>query len=233
MRFFVLCLALLFAPAFVLPQSNPEALYHDGLESYNQGRFEEAVELLEKATALAPDIPDYRMSLGLAYLKTGRAKEAARELEAVRGMIGIRKETRDKEPEVLVHMATAYIQIGKLDTARKRLDLALKRNPELVEARYSLGLIEQKEGNPEKARAQFEAVLMADPGHTQANLAVGKWLQEQGRGAEAYEKLLQAARGIPADYEIVMAFAAVAFEQGKLDEAREAYRFAKVLDPES
>ena len=58
-------------------QESASALYTRGIELYNQGEIEAAVEALSKAAALAPNVPDYRFHLGLAYLKLGRARDRA------------------------------------------------------------------------------------------------------------------------------------------------------------
>ncbi len=232
------CHSLTFAAMLGLPasgrsQSNPDDLYLNGLESYNEGRFEEAIGLLRRAAALRPNIPDYRYSLGLAYLKGGQSKEAARELEAVRGMIGMRRETRIKEPEVLLHAATAYIQLDRLRTARKRLEAALRADPEYAEALYSLGIVEQREGHSEKAIEHFRSVLAVEPDHPDANLAMAESLRYQGKEAEALEMLRHAVHGAPVDIGILMALGSAAFEQGEIQEAEQAFRQALAVEPTS
>ncbi len=77
-----------------IAQDDPAELYAVGVERYNAGEYEQAVDLLSRARALESDIPDYRYHLGLAYLKVGRNQEAARELEAALGMMGMRRRSR-------------------------------------------------------------------------------------------------------------------------------------------
>jgi tetratricopeptide (TPR) repeat protein len=233
-----LAIFLTFAVTLVVPvagrsQLNPDELYTNGIESYNQGRFDEAIGLLRRAATLRPNVPDYRYSLGLAYLKGGHAKDAARELEAVRGMIGMQRETRVKEPEVLLHAATAYIQLDRLRTARKRLEAALRSDPEYAEAHYSLGIVEQREGHQEKAIESFEAVLALEPDHPDANLAMAESLRYEGREAEVLERLRHAAHGAPDDVGILLALGSEAFEQGEIEEAEQAFRQALGIAPES
>jgi tetratricopeptide (TPR) repeat protein len=219
-------------PGLAAQSSSPEELYRRGLDSYNAGRYEEAVDYFSRATAFRPNVPDYRFSLGLAYLKLGKPKKAAYELEAVRGMTGLQRRTRVKEPEVLVYSAVAYIQLGKLKGARSRLELALEREPEMAEAHYALGLVEQEEGNPEKAVNHFQAALATEPDHPEANMALASWLREQGRIAEAYERLRHASHGAPESFETQMALGAAAYQQGLLDEALVAFKDALELRPQ-
>ena len=214
-------------------QDDPADMYKRGLAFYNAGRYEEALELLKSASAFRPNVPDYRFSLGLTYLKLGQAKQAAYELEAVRGMIGLRRNTRVKEPQVLVHLATAFIQLNKLSGARSRLELALEQEPDNVPALYALGLVEQKEGNTELAFERFQMVLKHEPDHPDANLAVAKFLREQGRGADALERLRHAAHGAPGSVQLQLALGAAAYEQGFPDEAEAAFQKALALEPQN
>ena len=213
----ILCFVLALGIAGV--RDDPRDLYKRGLTSYNGGQYEEALELLKRASALRPNVPDYRFSLGLTYLKLGQAKKAAYELEAVRGMIGLLRSTRVKEPQVLVHLATAFIQLGKFSGGCSRLELALEREPDNVAALYALGLVEQEEGNAERALERFQTVLEHEPDHPGANLAIAKWLEGQGRGADAFERLRHAAHGAPGSVQVQLALGAAAYEQGFPEEA--------------
>lgn len=112
--------ALIGVLALTGAQDDAASLYAEGVERYNAGQYEEAVELLARARALESSVPDYRYHLGLAYLKVGRAKEAASELEATLGMMGMRRETRLKEPRVLVQAAIAYLEMGNFKATRRK-----------------------------------------------------------------------------------------------------------------
>ncbi len=227
----ILCFVLAVGIAGV--QDDPRDLYKRGLTFYNGGQYEEALELLKRASALRPNVPDYRFSLGLTYLKLGQAKKAAYELEAVRGMIGLLRSTRVKEPQVLVHLATAFIQLGKFSGARSRLELALEREPDNVAALYALGLVEQEEGTAERALERFQTVLKHEPDHPGANLAIAKWLQGQGRGADAFERLRHAAHGAPGSVQVQLALGAAAYEQGFPEEAEAAFLQVLGLEPQN
>jgi tetratricopeptide (TPR) repeat protein len=215
----------------LLQIEEPESLYQRGVESYNAGQLDEAVRLLRTAVARRPNVADYRYALGLAYLKAGQAKEAAQELEAVLGMTGLRRSTRVKEIEVLVQCGTAYLQLGNLKTARSRLQVAVARQPDLAEAQYALGIVEQREGRLDKALERFEAALGSQPTHARAALAAATLLREKGRSAEALERLRAAARLDSGSFDVHMALGLAAFESGLLEEAASAFELALGLDP--
>jgi tetratricopeptide (TPR) repeat protein len=210
---------------------DPASLYARGVELYNNGRIEEAVEALSKAAALASNVPDYRYHLGLAYLKLGKPKEAARELEGALGMMGVSRETRVLEPKVLVQLAIAYLRLSNVATARKRIELALSRGEDTAEARYVLGLVESASGNEAAAVEQFRAALERDRDHPEASFALAKRLEAEGKIAEAQETLAHAFHDRRPTFEIAMAFGDLSFRVNDLEAARDAFDAARALAP--
>lgn len=212
-------------------QESASTLYARGIELYNQGEIESAVQALSQAAALAPNVPDYRYHLGVAYLKLGKAREAARELEAAVGMMGMTRETRSREPKVLVQLAIAYLRLSNLPTARKRIELALKRGEDTADARYVLGLVESAEGDEAGAIVEFRAALEKDRDHIDANLELAKRLEVQGHLEEARGLLSRVSRALPSSFEIAMALGDLAFRAGDVLEAEKAFRAAHELRP--
>lgn len=228
-------LSALLSPRWGLSSQTPssDTLYRQGIEQYNQGNVEEAIQLLRRAIALRPNVPDYRYSLGLAYLRAKRAKEAARELEAARGMMGLRRDTRAKEPEVLVHLATAYLALDDLVAARKRVEVALEREPESAEAHYVLGLVVERSGDRELAAEHFKKTLTLEPDHPQANAALARWLEQRGEEEAALERWRHASRAAPEDFLLQMSWGAAAFARGEKEEALAAFERASRLQPDN
>lgn len=223
-------LIVAFAPVLAV-QSDPEVYYVEGIDRYNAGEYEEAVELLSRAAAIGPAVPDYRYHLGLAYLKVGRPRDAARELEAALGMMGMKRETRVKEPIVLVQAAKAYLQQGDLDTAEARARLALKRGGPSPEAHYLLGLVARERGDEAGSLAELSAVVELDRDHVEANVALSDLSLARGRLDEAREALRHASHGAPTDYDVLMALGELAYRAADLDEAEEAFSRALAVRP--
>jgi tetratricopeptide (TPR) repeat protein len=211
---------------------DPGQLYEQGISSYNSGDFTEAVRLLSQAASAAPDVPDFRYHLGLAYLQVGRARQAARELEATLGMMGMRRDTRVKEPLVLLHAAIAYLRAGSLSTARARAEAASTRDPDSAEARYVLGLVTKEEGKESEALRLFREALELDRDHPDANIAVAEWLDENGQPAEAREHLRHALHGTPDRFAILMALGGLAYRQEDWEESAAAFRLASLYRPD-
>lgn len=211
--------------------ADPEALYQEGIERYNAGDFEEAVELLSRAARFRSNVPDYRYHLGLAYLKVGKPKEAAREIESTLGMIGMKRETRVKEPMVLVQAAIAYLALGNLKAARERAELALRRDESSPNGHYVVGLVERDAGDDAKAMEHFAAALEIDRDHPEANVALAEWIEVRGQLDEARENLRHASHGTDDNFEILMALGSLAHQSYDHDEASEAFELAHAQRP--
>lgn len=85
-----------------------------------------AVALLERAVKAKPDAPAYQDSLGWAYVKVGRTKEAVPLLEkALPGLIG-----KSAEVEVRYHLGEAYWRLTRRAEADEQFRAALALNPE-------------------------------------------------------------------------------------------------------
>lgn len=221
MRVFALLLS-----ALLIQAEAPEALYERGVDDYNAGRYEEAVEALKRAAALRSDVPDYRFHLGLAYLKTGKPREAARELEAALGMVGLRRETRLKEPLILVQSAIAYLHMGNIRTARMRAELAKKKSEPDADIEYILGLVAREAGDEAEALARFSAAVELDRDHREANLALANILAREGRKEEALEALRHATHREDGTYEVYMTLGDLSYQTGDIDGAGEAFAYA-------
>jgi len=85
-------------------------------------RLAEARELVEKATALAPEDPFIMDSLGWVYFRLGQHAKA---IEVLRHALELRP-----DPEIAAHLGEALWAQGQHDEARAVWQSALKRTPE-------------------------------------------------------------------------------------------------------
>jgi predicted Zn-dependent protease len=70
---------------------------------------------------------------------------------------------------------------------------------------------------------QFRAAIEKDRDHPDANLALAKRLEAEGRPEEARESLRHASHARPSSFEIAMALGDLAFRANDLVEAEEAF----------
>nr|WP_298685053.1 tetratricopeptide repeat protein [uncultured Dongia sp.] len=108
---------------------------------------------------------------------------------------------------------------------------ALQINPTGVEAKYSIGLILEKQGNLAAALSAFQETALQDPNHRDAQLKLGQYALLNG---DADNALLQADKLIALDPKRPDGHtmrAAALLMQGKLDQVETAAQAALALAP--
>ncbi len=134
-----------------------------GLELYNEGKYEEAIDELDNAIEKGTDKYELRevySALGGSYL----------ELDDYENAIDTYKKAIDEDSTSVsnwVNLGVAYRQNGDLSDAEECYTKALEIDPEYAELRSSLGTLYIVKDEPEKAIVEFEKAMELNP-----NLAV-------------------------------------------------------------
>lgn len=106
--------------ALAAEPNNPIYLDTLGWIYYRQGRYQQAVQLLEQAVQDAPQEPELRYHLGMAYWKRGRLPEARVELRKAANLWRIRK----GKPYEEALRALEQVEKGvPAEPGRERIDL--------------------------------------------------------------------------------------------------------------
>lgn len=123
---------------------NAEIRYRQGKTLFNQGRYEEAVSLMEEAVRLKDDKGDYYLLLALAQSKIPALSKRA-EKSYVKAV-----ELEPWNPEGLVGLGLLYKREGLLARAKKQFEKAVEVDPEHKTARQELrilsGNVDEKKG---------------------------------------------------------------------------------------
>jgi len=154
-----------------------------GQAAAQEGDFEAAVEHLERAVELRPDVAEAQATLGNIYLRQGRLEEAGAALRAELAAHPVDHRSRyvlatvlelDNQPQAAlreVELVLAaepdfadagylrgkiLLEDGRVDEAAAQLLAAAELAPEEPNIRNQLGLAYQKLGDRKKAREQFE-----------------------------------------------------------------------------
>jgi len=170
--------------------------------------------MFERTIRLNPANVRIRNSLGIAYAKAGRFREAQHQFEQalvfdpnnVKARIGLGKALCDQGHywEGLAEydkVRDAGLYRETLETNRrltqkillKRLRRTLNENPQDGRAHYSLGVIYSGQGNVVRAREHFQQALALEPDFPQALFNLATLEEAHGNTAEAiryFEKLL-------------------------------------------
>jgi tetratricopeptide (TPR) repeat protein len=90
------------------------------------GDLEQALTMAQRATQIAPKVPEVRDTLGWIYLKKGLPAEAA---DVFKGVVA----DQPANATYRYHLGIAYMQKGDKPNARKELQDSLKYNPSVTE----------------------------------------------------------------------------------------------------
>ncbi len=115
-------------------KNNADARLLRGLILKEQGNRPAAIEEFEKAIALRPDLVEARVHLAAYLLESGNATGAAPLLEGA---------VRYDNDHLLAHLnlGDAYRLLGKTAEARRELEWVQKKDPQLAQVHYNLGLL--------------------------------------------------------------------------------------------
>lgn len=166
-----------------------------GVAAFNAGDNQGAVTAFEAAARKAPDMPEIKVNLALAYLRVGRSNDAIAELEKAATM------APDK-PQVLFQLGGAYIDAKMNDKAIAAFEAGLAKQPDLTnplsyEATVTLGAVHFAVGQIDPAIARFRAALAVKPGAPAPKLGLAKCLFNKGDTDQALLYLQQVVAGSP------------------------------------
>jgi adenylate cyclase len=120
------------------------------------GRFEEAIQMMERAMRLSPYYPAFYLNwLCRSYAFMGRYEEATATCEKLLERCRTREHPADWG---LTHLAGIYIEVGRVEEARDLITEALRINPSLSLESFKRG---QHFKNPAHMQRELEALTEA------------------------------------------------------------------------
>jgi len=139
-----------------------------------QGNFDAAIQDLERARAIRPDVPDANATLGFIYLKQGKLVEAT---AALRG------ELRNDPKHLLARhtLATVLDLDGQPIEAMTLLRDLLHDQPAFGDARYLLGKILLAQGDADGAVPHLEAAVRLSPDDASYHYQLAQAYRKLGR----------------------------------------------------
>ena len=144
-----------------------------------------------------------------ANLFWSEAAECYQELARLEGEVGLWP----------YHKAVALLELGEPDAARRQLEEAVARDPELLPALERLGHLLLEQGELDAARSRFERLVELAPTRAAGHLGLGEVDLQRGEPGEAVGVLETAAELEPgstvAHYQLGLAYRAL----GRAEEA--------------
>jgi arylsulfatase A-like enzyme/cytochrome c-type biogenesis protein CcmH/NrfG len=190
-----------------------------------QGNLDEAIRVAGTARERGVVEPDLLRPLGLSLARAGRHADAARLLEPlaenddgeVLGVLGTARfeegrldearelleraaELSDESPQTVQSLALIALRQGDWETARRRAEEALERDPALGAAWKCLGTALDRLGEPERALAALRNSVDYAPGDFEALFRLATVAIEVGDSEVARSALRRFADEAPADH---------------------------------
>lgn len=153
----------------------------------NRQETQQAVEELERAASINPNLPFVHLNLGIAYVRAG---DSARGEEEFRRDISIEPDLAD--PYQL--LGEFYARAGKDGEAEKSFKEALQRDPKMPDALSGLAKIHLRQEKYQEALAEADAALRLAPSAGNLHFIRGRILTKMGRIDEAKKELTLAAQ---------------------------------------
>ena len=163
--------------------------------AYNAGDFATAATLFEAVLEKAPNQPEARINLALAYLRLNRPADAVAQLEQAAA-------AGNTDPRLQFQLGGAYVDLKQLDKAVTAFEAGLARQPDLQgagawEAAVTLGAVYFAKGDADKAAGLFEKALAARPKAAPPMLGLAKVHASKGDVAKALELFDQVVASHP------------------------------------
>jgi tetratricopeptide (TPR) repeat protein len=164
------------------PWSNEVAQYQRGFAAElkhatalgMEGRYDEAITLLQRLVAERPDDTALRVYLGGMYASARRLREA----EAL--LLPILVENPEQF-DAQMHLASAYLFARALDKADQHAARALALRPSSADATRLRGVVRWQQGRADDAARLFEATVARDPRDPMPHLWIGMIHGERGQ----------------------------------------------------
>lgn len=162
------------------------------LQHRQEGRFEAARSLLQRAIAKEPRHPDLHHTLAVLLFERGEKEQAL--------FYGERAdELGPRRPNVLNTLAMLYGALGRVEDSERVCREAIAIEPRYPKPYASLGAVLTEMGKLEEARGMFEKALALDPNLAECRHNYGRWLLETSRSELAVAELTTSVRQRPRD----------------------------------
>lgn len=212
---------------FALSLAPDAPLLHEDLGSVlsMQERFEDAIPSFERALQLEPNLPLARKKLGQALASVGRGEEADLQFE----------EYLERDPDKhLVGAGAEHLKAGRKQDAIDAFRVALKRNPDNVDAmRYLANVYLRDRERLDDAEALLRRATQIAPDFASAWILLGGVLHEKKRNTEAVDCYRTAVRLEPENPFAWGALGNAYAFSNYPQKAAEAYARSVELDPDA
>ncbi len=222
---------------------NANILFWIGFLNLQMQHYPDALEPLQEAIKIKPDVPEAHLNLGNVYDGLKRYPEAALEFQTAAKL-------QPKSPDPYYNLGSVYYKMDRLPDAISAYRKAVELSPDDALIQQNLGLALQASGNYDGAIAALESAVKISPDNTGAWASLGLAGQTLARKSQALttEKgradtqrgwtlartaLNRAITLAPADYSIRETYAESLFDMGRTADAIPQFAKAVALKPDA
>ena len=225
-----------------------------------QRQRKDALDALQRASALLPGDAGAHNNLGNALAQRGRWDDAAASYQQALALnpafaeahnnLGNVWRARGRLEDAVTcyrcalqfkpgyaeahhNLADALLALGRVDAAVASYRQALALSPDFAEAHNNLGNALLDLGRLDEAIASYRAALAASPGFAEAHCNLGIALRLAGRSADAQDSCRQALAIDPTLAASIAVLAEIDADQGRFTQAEEQFRRAIAIAPQT
>ena len=197
------------------------------------GREEEALAVLERASAENPEAPKLFYQLAQAYQRAGRASEAQESALRFQELEAKEKSAREREARVAVtyKRAAEILQKGDMLEAERVFRSVLEIDPGNTQSRSMLAKIAFSENDPASAKRWIEEAIEKDAGIAEYHYLLGLFEARAGRAAEAEPSIRRSLELDPAFPEAWSLLGSLLLDSRRAEDALHCFLRASLLEP--
>ena len=203
---------------------HPDALHLLGVIALQQQQAQHAIDLMDRAIALAPERCDFISNRGLAWQVLGQQQHALLDFERA-------VELDPASASAHFNLGTAQQHLQQHALALQSYDRALALAPQFADAWANSGVVHQELGQWQRAADRYATALRCAPDHANAHSNLGVALQALGRQDDALASCERAVALQPQAAQHHYNLANVLRELGQFEAAIVAYDQAIALQP--
>ena len=173
------------------PRHHADAWHLLGVLAQQQGRSQEATELIGRAVEIAGPQPAYLSNLGIALQSLGRHEDTLTALNQAR--------LREPTFGTLFALGNSLRALQRLNEAEARYREALVLQPENASVYNNLGSTLEDQGRVDEAAEAYRRTIALNPGHPRAHYSLGMLYKRRGDLPRAAGVLKEAVRLRPDD----------------------------------
>ena len=163
-----------------------------GVEQFQQGQPQAAIQNFEKALSDNPSNPDAFYNLGATYHYIGKQKQDPRMLQESEALYN---RCLDLDPDhVTCHRALAILLVdtNRPQSAFTLLERWSARNPQMADARIEMARLSEEFGETDRAKQYLTDAIDVDPTNARAWSALARLREQDGQLAQALNNYQQA-----------------------------------------